>query len=75
MDSPFTNIFTLLLFWPLLLSCIVIIAEQGNRSLNSEHPVLDTRRETNAEPLFPKNNKIIKVYSLEYTKISKVFFM
>lgn len=54
LDSPLAYILTQLLLSPILLSCIVIRAEQGNRSLNSEHPVLDTRRETNAEPLFPK---------------------
>lgn len=58
LDSPFAKILTQLLLVPILLSCIVIRAEQGNRSLNSEYPVLDTRTDTNAEPLFP----IIKVY-------------
>jgi hypothetical protein len=55
LDSPLANILTQFLLAPILLSCMVIRAEHGKRSLNSEHPDLPTRIETNAEPLFPRN--------------------
>lgn len=73
MDSPLTYILTQLLLWPVLLSCIVIKAEQGKRSLNSEHPVLDTRSETNADPLFPTNKDYCTEILLHQTKKKYIY--